>query len=189
MVMVKGFEDLLLLLRGTSKAGELAAEALRDAVPEDALNHVMHVLVTKMLLEGDLLTRVNSSLAIRMLCLRNREAFRSLLLESASDGELLLLSSLDVETIVEGKKNGNVLLSGVSTYGQFEGGDDTSRCKLYGKAWLQRQRRAIQKRLGIESGAVEDATAAEFMDGAEDVVNEEDVASSKGNRGKRKENR
>ena len=102
--MVKGFEDLLLLLRGTSKAGELAAEALRDAVPEDALNHVMHVLVTKMLLEGDLLTRVNSSLAIRMLCLRNREAFRSLLLESASDGELLLLSSLDVETIVEGKK-------------------------------------------------------------------------------------
>ena len=129
--MGKDFEDLLPLLRGTSKAGALAAEALRDAVPEDALGNIIHILVTKMLLDGDLVTRVNSSVAIRMLCLRHRDAFRSLLLDSSSDGELLLLSNIDIETIVKGKKDGNVLLSGTSNYGQLDTGDeDASSSKL-----------------------------------------------------------
>ena len=163
--MSKDFEDLLPLLRGTSKSGALAAEALCDAVPESALSYVMHILVTKFSLDSDLMTRVNSSVAIRTLCLRHRDAFRSLLLESSSDGALLLLTDLHIETIVKGKKNGNVLLSGASEKEQFDAvhGDVTSS-RLYGKSWLRRQKRAIQKRLGIESSAIEDVAAAEFFD-------------------------
>ena len=137
------WKEMLVLLQGSSRAGKLAAEAIVEEVGEIELPALMHELVCSVLLSPDMITRVNSSFAIKLLCLQHRASFRKLLLESQSDGELLLLSELKIATVLQTRHSGNELLSGHSTYGSTFGDAQSSR--LYGKKWLRKQRKALER--------------------------------------------
>ena len=172
---------MIVLLRGSSKAGRLAAEAIAEA-GESELPALMHELVTTLLLAPEMITRSNSSMAIKLLCVQHRTSFRKLLLESRSDGELLLLSELKVSTILRSKRNGNELLSSHSTYNDT--GGDAKSSKLYGKKWLQKQRKALEKRLGMESGSLSDVGTAVAFDGSNNLIESTDFVKTSAGREK-----
>jgi hypothetical protein len=92
-------------------------------------------------------TRTNAAYALGLICSEFQRTLKPRLLESKSDGDLLYLDDLDVGKIYNCGYS-TELLGGHSTYVE----DAKTDNKLYGKKWLRRQRRALQKRLGLELG-------------------------------------
>jgi hypothetical protein len=113
-----------------------------------------------------------------LICSEFQRTLKPRLLESKSDGDLLYLDELDVGKIYNCGYS-TELLGGHSTYVE----DAKTDNKLYGKKWLRRQRRALQKRLGLELGTDSGGDAEVTMGlgyvakGDEGVVEDEDIST------------
>ena len=137
-------KELLLLLRGSSKAGFLAANALSDSINDfNNVSDLFHDLITCLLVDRDWDCRTNSAKALSCICNKFKLELQNLLSFGDSDGELLSLNDIQVENIL---KYGIELRAGKSNYAA----DAKNRELLYGKKWIKIQRKELRKRLGIK---------------------------------------
>lgn len=150
------WKDLIVLLRGDMRAGATASQVLADILIEVELPEVFHELCTLYLTSKDWMARSNAGATIKCLCRKFASILIPLLKRSKSDGQLLTLSELDVSDV--SNCNNAILLSGHSyPEKQVEGRE------LYSKSWLQKQRRALRKRLGLEALTADDAVAVDYI--------------------------
>jgi hypothetical protein len=150
------WKDLIVLLRGDMRAGATASQVLADILIEVELPEVFHELCTLYLTTKDWMARSNAGATIKCLCRKFASILIPLLTRSKSDGELLTLSELDVSAVSNCE---NAILLGGHSYPekQAEGSE------LYSKSWLQKQRRALRKRLGLEALTADDAVAVDYI--------------------------
>jgi hypothetical protein len=150
------WKDLIVLLRGDTRAGATASQVLADILIEVELPEVFHELCTLYLTTKDWMARSNAGATIKCLCRKFASILVPLLTRSKSDGELLTLSELDVSAV---SNCDNAILLGGHSYPekQAEGSE------LYSKLWLQKQRRALRKRLGLEAVTADDAVAVDYI--------------------------
>jgi hypothetical protein len=150
------WKDLIVLLRGDMRAGATASQVLADILIEVELPEVFHELCTLYLTAKDWMARSNAGATIKCLCRKFASILIPLLTRSKSDGELLTLSELDVSAVSNCE---NAILLGGHSYPekQAEGSE------LYSKSWLQKQRRALRKRLGLEALTADDAVAVDYI--------------------------
>jgi hypothetical protein len=150
------WKDLIVLLRGDMRAGATASQVLADILIEVELPEVFHELCTLYLTTKDWMARTNAGTTIKCLCRKFASILIPLLTRSKSDGDLLTLSELDVSAVSNCENA--ILLSGHSyPERQAEGSE------LYSKLWLQKQRRALRKRLGLEALTADDAVAVDYI--------------------------
>lgn len=150
------WKDIIVLLRGDLRTGATASQALADVLNETELPEVFHELCTRYLISKEWLSRANSGSTIKHLCQKYASVLTPLVTISKSDGELLTLSELDIAAV--SSCTGAELLSG-SNFGdsQVEGRD------LYSKSWLRKQRKALRKRLGLETLTIDVAVAEDHI--------------------------
>jgi hypothetical protein len=150
------WKDLIVLLRGDMRAGATASQVLADILIEVELPEVFHELCTLYLTTKDWMARSNAGATIKCLCRKFASVLIPLLTRSKSDGELLTLSELDISAVSNCE---NAILLGGHSYPekQAEGSE------LYSKSWLQKQRRALRKRLGLEALTADDAVAVDYI--------------------------
>jgi hypothetical protein len=123
---------------------------------ETELPEVFHELCTRYLISKEWMSRTNAGSTIKNLCQKYASVLTPLVTISKSDGELLTLSELDIAAV--SNCTGAELLSG-SNFGdsQVEGRD------LYSKSWLKKQRKALRKRLGLETLTADIAVAEDHI--------------------------
>ena len=150
------WKDLIVLLRGDLRAGATASQVLVDILIEVELPEVLHELCTTYLIAKDWAARSNAGATIKCLCQKFAPILMPLIASSKSDGELLTLSELDVSAVSNCENA--ILLSGHSFPDKQAEGSE-----LYSKLWLQKQRRALRKRLGLEALTADDAVAVDYI--------------------------
>jgi len=174
-------QELLVLLRGTVKAGRLAAAAIVDTAVEEDLPGLAHVIITEHLISSSWATRSNAGHTLRLLSRRHAAPWALLLAASSQEGSLLTLDDIDLPRLLR-EESGALLLAGTGGAG---GGDDNASNQhdpqaasqqLYGKAWLRKQKRELRRRLGMESEGT-DVAAAVAYDGSTEVLSSEDIHS------------
>jgi hypothetical protein len=163
------WRDLLILLQGNNKAGVIAVDVIVENI-EKCINNandiidnnnnnecyehiqydqdladIFHELCTNVLQSSNWSTRVNAGYAICKLTEKYSNYLTPLLSLSSNDGQLLLLNELDIHSIIK-YSDKSTLLSSSSSFLQ----QDTLN-ELYNKNWLTKQRKLLQKKLGIES--------------------------------------
>jgi hypothetical protein len=111
--------------------------------------------VTDYLLSDEFTTRYNTSVTLGAICNKFSAELSSMLINSKSDGSLLTFADVDVKKVIERHGEEYCLLGGDRVYSKVDTDDmhdlSGSSSKLYKKAWLKSQRRALRKRLGLES--------------------------------------
>jgi hypothetical protein len=153
------WEDLIILLKGSKKSGILAANALIDIIKEEDIPFIYHELCTDVLMSSEWTTRYNGGYAIRLITQNFFKLLYPLISNNSNDGELLLLSELDIENIIK-SKNIKELCSGKSNYLS----EIKSENSLYDKKWLRKQRNALQRRLGLETSNIDVTNAIIYDD-------------------------
>lgn len=160
------WRDLLILLQGNNKAGIIAVDAIVENIEKcvnDAnditddniecyehiqydqdLADIFHELCTNVLQSNNWSTRVNAGHAICKLTEKYSNYLTPLLSLSNNDGQLLLLKELDIRSIIKCSET-STLLSSSSSFLQQGTLDE-----LYNKNWLTKQRKLLQKKLGID---------------------------------------
>ena len=146
------WQDVIILLLGDLRAGNTASQVLTDILEERDLPDCFHQLCTKFLVAKEWTARTNAGVTIKSLCTKFATVLTPLITLSKSDGELLILSELDISAVTNCKDA--ELLSGDSSVDNINEGSE-----LYSKSWLKKQRKALRKRLGLET-FTEDATIA-----------------------------
>ena len=150
------WKDIIVLLRGDLRAGATASLALADVLNETELPEVFHELCTRYLISKEWMSRTNAGSTIKNLCQKYASVLTPLVTISKSDGELLTLSELDIAAV--SSCTGAELLSGSNFCdSQIEGSD------LYSKSWLRKQRKALRKRLGLETLTADIAVAEDHI--------------------------
>ena len=164
------WRELLLLLQGSIKAGVIAVDVIVESIErcindtngitstsnsdnctyehihvDKDLSDIFHVLCTDILQSSTWSTRINAGHAIRRLTEKYSLYLTPLLSLSNNDGTLLTLEELDIFSVIK-YSDTSMLLSSSSSYLQSDTLDD-----LYNKNWLVKQRKLLQKKLGIES--------------------------------------
>lgn len=160
------WRDLLILLQGNHKAGIIAVDVIVENIEKcvnDANNitdnecyehiqydqdlaDIFHELCTDVLQSSNWSTRVNAGHAICKLTEKYSNYLTPLLSLSSNDGQLLLLDELDIQSIIK-YSDTSILLSSSSSSLLQKGTLD----ELYNKNWLTKQRKLLQKKLGIEA--------------------------------------
>lgn len=159
------WRELLVLLQGSAKAGSIAVDVIieniekcindanniidnsnYDHIHDDKdLSDIFHELCTDVLQSSTWSTRINAGHAIRRLTEKYSLYLTPLLSLSSNDGTLLTLEELDIVSVIK-YSDTSMLLSSSSSYLQSDTLDD-----LYNKDWLIKQRKLLQKKLGIEA--------------------------------------
>jgi hypothetical protein len=168
------WKDLLVLLQGSIKAGVIAVDVIVESIEkcinetnginsttnstnnsdncnyehihvDKDLSDIFHILCTDILQSSTWSTRINAGYAIRRLTEKYSLYLTPLLSLSNNDGTLLTLEELDIFSVIK-YSDKSMLLSSSSSYLQSDTLDD-----LYNKNWLIKQRKLLQKKLGIES--------------------------------------
>lgn len=150
------WRDVIILLRGDLRAGLTASQVLADVLEEDELPTVFHELCTRYLVAKEWTSRTNAGVTIKNLCVRFASRLTPLIAYSKSDGELLTLSELDVFA-VSCCKDAELLSGDSNSTKSVEGRD------IYSKSWLRKQRKALRKRLGLESLTEDAAIATDYI--------------------------
>ena len=161
------WRDIIILLRGDLRAGSTAAQVLADVLVVDELPELFHELCTRYLVTKEWTARMNAGSTIKSLCKTFAADLIPLITRSRSDGEVLCLAELDIFA-VSNCKDAELLAGNSNVEKQVEGRD------LYSKSWLQKQRRALRKRLGLEAFTVDAAVAVDYIS-VEVFVNDSDL--------------
>ena len=161
------WRDIIILLRGDLRAGSTAAQVLADVLVVDELPELFHELCTRYLVTKEWTARMNAGSTIKGLCKKFAADLIPLMTKSRTDGEVLCLSELDIFA-VSNCKDAELLAGNSNVEKQVEGRD------LYSKSWLQKQRRALRKRLGLEAFTVDAAVAVDYIS-VEVFVNDSDL--------------
>lgn len=138
------WKDVLLLLRGDANIGVIC-DALIDIIDINLhyLPDVFHEVSFALLTQCSMNTRVNSSLLLGKLCSHFSSILIPLICDSNTDGVLIQLEDIDIESIV--RCHGSILYN-VKVDAEIGGGEN-----LYTQDWLKRQRKELLKQIGLHS--------------------------------------
>ena len=160
-------KELLVLLRGSVKAGRMAGAAISEAATEDDLPELVHELIAGLLLSSAWATRANASHTLRLLSRRFASHLAPMLLSSSSEGSMLSLDDIDLPRLLQEGAGVELLAGGDPN--ESENASDVGT-HIYGKGWLQRQKRELRRRLGMESGGTDVASAVSYDDSTDVLV-------------------
>jgi hypothetical protein len=180
------WKDIIILLRGNLKGGATASQVLIDILKEDDLPEVFHQLCTQYLTATEWIVRTNAGNSIKNICEKFASTLIPLATRSRSDGELLILSELDV-TAISHCKDTELLCGNLCYLDLLEGNE------LYTKSWLKKHRKALRKRLGLEALTGDAVIAADYISSTvllddNDLTGRESSFPTKSKRNKTQEN-